>query len=119
MAEIAPGSESTRDTQNAAMHRVRDLLERDRIGREREVAQRPWWPRIVGLLLAAGVVGIFALGLDAFLAVFQRMLDTPTDTPAQQQASPSADTAMPVFVVPEEPPAQTGGQPSEPGKPSG
>ena len=94
-----------------AMGRVRELLERDRIGAD-EVRRRPWWPRVVGLVLSLAVVGTFVLGLDAFLAAFQRLLDTPAaQAPAKSRAAES-EQAMPVFVVPEEP-AQGDAPPSE------
>ena len=101
-------NEPSRDreqTEHEAMGRVRTLLERDRIGAD-AARRRPWWPRVVGLVLALAVVGIFVLGLDAFLAAYQRLLDTPA--PAAPAASgKSGETpesgAIPVFVVPEEP----------------
>ena len=91
------------DAQHAAMGRVRELLERDRIGGEQAARQRPWWPRLLGLALALGVIGVFALGLNAFLAVYQRYLNAPVDEPTPA-ASPATDqpSAMPVFVVPED-----------------
>lgn len=91
------------DAQRAAMSRVRELLERDRVGGEQAARQRPWWPRLLGLALALGVVGVFALGLNAFLAVYQRYLNAPADEPTPG-ASPAPDqqSAMPVFVVPED-----------------
>jgi hypothetical protein len=88
-------------TQHAAMDRVRELHARDRAG-EKAARQRPWWPRVIGLVLALGVVGTFALGLDAFLAAYQRLLDTPA---AEEQKRP-ADEAIPVFVVPESEPVE-------------
>ena len=91
------------EAQHAAMSRVRELLERDRVGGEQAARQRPWWPRLLGLALALGVVGVFALGLNAFLAVYQRYLSAPADEPTSG-ASPAPDqqSAMPVFVVPED-----------------
>jgi len=91
------------DAQHAAMSRVRELLERDRVGGEQAARQRPWWPRLLGLVLALGVVGVFAFGLNAFLAVYQRYLNAPADEPTPG-ASPAPDqqSAMPVFVVPED-----------------
>ena len=90
------------ETQHAAMDRVRELHARDRAGEE-TVRQRPWWPRVLGLVLALGVVGMFALGLDAFLAAYQRLLDTPV--PAEQKKP--ADASIPVFVVPQDEPAES------------
>ena len=91
------------DAQHAAMSRVRELLERDRVGGEQAARQRPWWPRLLGLALALGVVGVFALGLNAFLAVYQRYLNAPADEPPQGVSpAPDQQSAMPVFVVPED-----------------
>ena len=78
------------DAQHAAMSRVRELLERDRVGGEQAARQRPWWSRLLGLALALGVVGVFALGLNAFLAVYQRYLNAPADEPTPR-ASPAPD----------------------------
>ena len=102
------------------MHRVRELLERDRIGRKDAAEQRPWWPRIVGLLLAAVVVGLFTFGLDAFLAVYQRMMDTPADQPPQLQQQAPSNEPIPVYVVPQDDPADIPqSEPSEPPERSG
>jgi hypothetical protein len=89
------------ETEHAAMDRVRELHARDRAG-EQAARQRPWWPRVLGLVLALGVVGAFVLGLDAFLAAFQRLLDTPA---AEEQTKP-ADETIPVFVVPQSEPTE-------------
>src|SRR5262250_889095 len=94
--------------EGAAMHRVRELLERDRVGRQQQAATRPWWPRLLGLLLAAVVVGLFTLGLDAFLTVYQRMMNTPVEGSPQAPA----DAPIPVYVVPRDAPAET--PPGEP-----
>jgi hypothetical protein len=91
------------DAQHAAMGRVRELLERDRIGGEQAARHRPWWPRLLGLALALGVVSVFALGLNAFLAVYQRYLNAPADEPTPGATpAPDQQSAMPVFVVPED-----------------
>jgi hypothetical protein len=125
MIEIPSGRPEQTGAQHEAMDRVRELLERDRVGREVAVAQRPWWPRIVGLLLAAVVVGLFTLGLDAFLAVYQRMMNMPAD---EQPSQAPADAPIAVYVVPQDEPAETPQpepaetpqpEPSEPAKPSG
>jgi hypothetical protein len=89
------------EIQHAAMDRVRELLERDRVGGERAARQRPWWPRLLGLLLALCVVGVFALGLNAFLAAYQRLLNAPANEPTPTAGpAPGERSAMPVFVVP-------------------
>ena len=92
MIETSSDRAEQTGAQHDAMDRVRELLERDRVGREAAVAQRPWWPRIVGLLLAAVVVGLFTLGLDAFLAVYQRMTDRPTRRGCRPETSFSSST---------------------------
>jgi hypothetical protein len=120
MTEGSSDDSGKTGAQDAAMHRVRELLERDRIGRNDAAAQRPWWPRILGLLLAAVVVGLFTLGLDAFLAVYQRMMDTPADRPPPQQQQAPSNEPIPVYVVPQDEPAETPQtEPSEPAKPPG
>ena len=84
------------------MGRVRELLERDRIGAD-EVRRRPWWPRVLGLVLSLAVVGTFALGLDAFLTAFQRLLETPAEQAPTKSDAAEPEQAIPIFVVPEEP----------------
>jgi hypothetical protein len=102
------------EIQHAAMGRVRELLERDRVGGEQAARQRPWWPRLLGLLLALGVVGVFAMGLNAFLAVYQRLLDAPADQPTPAASvKPGDNAAMPVFVVPEDDTGTTATPPSQ------
>ena len=98
MTETGAGSQ---EAQHAAMDRMRELHARDRAGEE-AARQRPWWPRVIGLVLALGVVGVLALGLDAFLVAFQRLLDTPA---VEEQPKPADDT-IPVFVVPQDEPAK-------------
>ena len=102
------------DAQHAAMSRVRELLERDRVGGEQAARQRPWWPRLLGLALALGVVGVFAFGLNAFLAVYQRYLNAPADQPTPAASvKPGDNAAMPVFVVPEDDTGTTATPPSQ------
>jgi hypothetical protein len=96
-----------------AMGRVRELRARDRIGAD-EVRRRPWWPRILGLLLALVVVGTLALGLDAFLTAFQRLLNTPAEPAPAQSGQPEESKTMPVFVVPEEPALRETTPPEDP-----
>jgi hypothetical protein len=92
-------------TRQEAMGRMRELHERDRAGADAARRQRPWLPRIVGLVLALAVVGIFGLGLHLFIAAFQRLLGTPAaETPAP--TPPSDSGAMPVYVVPDDPAVQ-------------
>ena len=65
-------------------------------------------------LLALGVVGVFAMGLNAFLAVYQRLLNAPADQPTPAaSAEPGDNAAMPVFVVPEDDTGRTATPPSE------
>jgi len=102
------------EIQHAAMGRVRELLERDRVGGEQAARQRPWWPRLLGLVLALGVVGVFVMGLNAFLAVYQRLLNAPADQPTPAASvKPGDNAAMPVFVVPEDDTGTTATSPSQ------
>jgi hypothetical protein len=102
MTETSPESQ---ETEHAAMDRVRELHARDRAS-EAAARERPWWPRIVALVLALGVVGAVALGFDAFLTAVQRYLDTPVEEPkTSEESKTSTDDSIPVFVVPgDEPP---------------
>ena len=92
--------EQFQDSQHDALARVRELHSRDRIARE-TADRAPWWPRVVGLVLALVVVGAFALGFDRFLAAVQRLLDMPAEP------APAADEPIPVYVVPAEPPPES------------
>jgi hypothetical protein len=79
-------------------------LARSHAERDHDKPRRPVWVSAVGILLAVLVVAVVGRGFDAFLGGFQRLLERI----AQQEAEAEARKPQPIFVVPEEPPADAG-----------
>jgi hypothetical protein len=78
-------------------------LARSQAERDRDRPRRPLWLTIVAALLAICAVLIVGRGFDAFLGGFQRLLERIAREEAEQEIRKS----QPIFVVPQEPPAET------------
>jgi hypothetical protein len=68
----------------------------------RQDLERPLWPRLVGLALSLALVAAVMLGFHSFLSALGRYLDTPIGPEVPAAAPEQQESAMPVFVVPEE-----------------
>ena len=68
----------------------------------RQDIERPLWPRLVGLTLSLALVAAVLLGFHSFLTALGRYLDTPIGAEVPAAAPEAQESAMPVFVVPEE-----------------
>lgn len=79
-------------------------MERAKLNAElaRQDVERPLWPRLVGLVLSLALVAVVMLAFDSFLSALGRYLDTPIEPEVPSAASEEPESAMPVFVVPEE-----------------
>lgn len=81
-------------------------MERAKLNAElaRQDFERPLWPRLVGIALSLALVAAVLLGFHSFLSALGRYLDTPIGPEAPAVAPEERESAMPVFVVPEEGP---------------
>ena len=79
-------------------------MERAKLNAElaRQDFERPLWPRLVGLALSLALVVTVMMAFHSFLSALGRYLDTPIGPEAPVVAPKEQESAMPVFVVPEE-----------------
>ncbi len=79
-------------------------MERAKLNAElaRQDFERPLWPRLVGLVLSLALVVAVMLAFHSFLSALGRYLDTPIGPEVPAAAPDEQESAMPVFVVPEE-----------------
>jgi hypothetical protein len=79
-------------------------MERAKLNAElaRQDIERPWWPRLIGLALSLALVAGVFLAFNSFLSALGRYLDTPIGAEVPAVAPEAQESAMPVFVVPEE-----------------
>jgi hypothetical protein len=87
-------------------------LARSQAERDHDRPRRPLWLTIAAAVLAICVVLIVGRGFDAFLGGFQRLLERI----AREEAEQELRKPQPVFVVPEEQPAEVpAGEEASPG----
>src|SRR5262245_47186990 len=89
-------------------------LARSQAERDHNRPRRPLWVTIAAALLAICVVLIVGKGFDAFLGGFQRLLERI----AREEAEQELRKPRPVFVVPEEQPAEAPTGEEEPSTPA-
>lgn len=85
-------------------------LARSQAERDHDRPRRPLWITILAALASICVVLIVGRGFDAFLSGFQRLLERI----AREEAEQEIRKPQPIFVVPEEQPAETQAQEDEP-----
>ena len=91
------------ELQRALMDRARVNMERDG-----EKHPRPVWPRIVGAVIALGIVLVLMTGFSKFLTSVQKVLELTVEE------EPVVSEPMPVYSVPESEPVARPESPDSP-----
>jgi hypothetical protein len=94
--------EQPEHAQSTATQRI--WMDRAKLNAElaRQEVERPLWPRVVGLVLSLALVAVVMLAFHSFLSALGRYLDTPIEAEEPAVAPEAQDSAMPVYVVPED-----------------